>query len=641
MSNFDKLYSGLRKEADNRRFFVEQAEDFITFKKMAAGPQSSESGGTPLEDQPQPHAPTHCPGCAKVRGDCSCEEAIKEAFVGGAAVANVVNRGKALVMNTARSAQATIPKAQQAVKSVATPMARGGGIGAAGGAAYGAATAKPGESRLRRAVIGAGVGGALGAGVGAARGVIKNRAAAVKTVAAQDAASAASSKMNVPSELMSPEHQLKRGKIMPNAPQMESALPKQGPRRMAQFYGLPVEMKVASEKPWPHSGTRSADVVLGGAAGIVAGSAYDVGKEVQNIIRHGWKNTYGPGIKGKLVGAGLGLLAGLAGHQFRNKTGGMPHDEFERRFMKGMDPAKKAEFKKKYLTKKAHLPVNPTSADSFVNARVGELSAMSKEAGVGNVARKGIRLIADSPYASGAAIWGGAGAAAGAARAPAGQRLRGAVRGGITGGIGGLAATGISKSLAKVAEDGTNTGMHDIKGRAADKHPVSETPSFSDEALSVIGTMQKKYRDARKMRSEIVAGKKPRKVSQPLPIPPNLDKIAGVSALIPKQFKDVRALPIIGLGAAALGTLNYLGSRPKSGLGGKSSREVDLQAAVKTNKLKATEDDGLPTRLSHRMKEFQSGLATDFRKSPVAAAGIGALVGAGFGATIAKILGVR
>lgn len=330
MSNFDELYAGLQKEADNSRFFMERANDFLSFKKMA-GPQSSESGGTPLEDQPQPHALTHCPGCAQARSACSCEEAAKEA--------------------------------------------------------------------------------------------------------------------------------------------------------------------------------------------------------------------------------------------------GMSHGEFEGRFMKGVDPKKKADFKKKYLTKKAHLPANPTSVDSSVNARMGALSA-----------------------------------------------------------------------VVKVAEDGTNNFMSDIKGRAADRYPVSEVPSISDEALALAGAAKKKMIEAKKARAQFIGGTKPRAISSPIPVPEKY-KVAGIgavakaSAILPKSLRDPKSLPMIGLAALGLGTANYLSSRPQKSLGGKSRAEQGLQADVLANKARATDDDGLPTRMRHRMKEFQSGLATDFRKSPAAAAGIGALIGGGIGAKLVRVLG--
>lgn len=307
MSNFDELYAGLQKETDNRRFFMEQAGDFVRFKKMAAGPQSSESGGTPLEDQPQPHAPTHCPGCAQVRSGCTCEEAIKEA---------------------------TMPK-------------------------------------------------------------------------------------------------------------------------------------------------------------------------------------------------------------------------------KAM----------------AYLPANPTPADSSVNARVGELSAMAKE-----------------------------------------------------------------------AEGGTTNTMSDIKGRAADRYPVSEVPSIPDEVLALAEAAKKKMIEAKKVRAQFIGGVKPRVTRSPIPVPEKY-KVAGIgavakaSAILPKALRDSKNLPIIGLAALGLGTANYLSSRPQKSLGGKSRAEYGLQADVLANKARAADDDGLPTRMRHRMKEFQSGLATDFRKSPAAAAGIGALIGGGIGAKLVKVLG--
>jgi hypothetical protein len=503
---------------------------------------------------------------------------------------------------------------------------KGMGIGGVAGGVAGAATAKPGESRLKRGLMGAGA-GAVGGGLigGAAGGVMKNRAARaaqqkgfqqaaddtmwnakidsakknIAQVSAEESAlQAAKSNIKVPPEMLNPKDALRHGTMGMASPAPAAQVASRP--QSVQFYGLPVMQKRAARK-----------------------KAFAV------------------------------------------------------------------------------LPANPLSADSSATAQLGELSAVKEAGAVGNFARKALKAAKGNPYARQAAIWGGAGAVTGAAHGaltakPGQSRLGGALRGGVLGGVtgaaGGAAAGGIEKALTKVAirqllrvprqksskfvgryvepsagqavdigkkyqdsrpeektagEQGLNK-LPDLKELAAEKYPVEEVPSFSEEINNVIDSTQRKIKDLRKTRAELVSGEKPRKHKPVLPVPEDLpSKIAnaagGVKAntILPAAFRSKRGLPIVGLGAAALGLANYLTSRPKDELGGKSRAEFDLQKEVELNKAQATDSDSFPTRMRHRMKEFQSGLATDFRKSPIAAAGVGALVGAGIGSQIAKVLGVR
>lgn len=684
MSDFDKLYAGLHKEADNRRFFMERAGDFVVFKKMAAGPQSSESGGTPLEDQPQPHAKTHCPGCANPRSECSCEEQNKEAAL--SPELQQAHDKEVAALNRKNNPELFKKEAGalSALRSVSKPMLTHGGAGAAIGAAGGAATAAPGESRLRRAALGAGAGAAIGASAGAGRGALKNRA-----IAAQDAKAVVTPKWDAQNAASIRRGAVARSpasKAYSAAPVSEGASQARRIARSQKVYSPDYLEKIAVLRRLHRSSTtKTADAVLLPAVigHLSSGNAESRAASPRSGILRGVGGAWGGGAlggalgvgaetlaKGKFKGVagGLGLLGGalggaiaggrsakatpqeLARFQMRNQ---LIDEAISRRTLAGKE--KKA---------MAYLPANPTSADSSINAQVGELPAVEKTASpsetpgkwkteggkytnlVKAIESEGRRKVSEKTIRD-ARRWEASGSVG---APPAGLTVEHAARLAHPGPgeVSGVKALNRywerKKSLGKTAEDGTNNLMSDIKGRAADKYPISEVPSMSDEAMALAEAAKKKVLDAKKARAQLISGTKPRAVTSPIPVPEKY-KVAGIgsalkaSTVLPQVLRDPKGLPLVGLAALGLGTASYLSSRPQESLGGKSRAEHGLQADVLANAARATDDDGMPTRMRHRMKELQSGLSTDFRKSPAAAAGIGALVGGGIGAKLFKVLG--
>jgi len=134
-------------------------------------------------------------------------------------------------------------------------------------------------------------------------------------------------------------------------------------------------------------------------------------------------------------------------------------------------------------------------------------------------------------------------------------------------------------------------------------------------------------------------------VTSPIPVPEKYKSAAlragaiRAAAILPKGMRDMKASPILALSSLGMGAALYSHSTPRAELGGKSRLESDYQADVLSNKAKASDEDGLPTAMRHRMKEFQSGLATDFRKHPIAAAGIASALGYMSGSKLVKVLG--
>lgn len=111
------------------------------------------------------------------------------------------------------------------------------------------------------------------------------------------------------------------------------------------------------------------------------------------------------------------------------------------------------------------------------------------------------------------------------------------------------------------------------------------------------------------------------------------------TASIMSRVKDVDPVlaAITGAGALAGTVGTYLSSRPKKDLGGRSSSERDLEAAVRAQK--GEPERGFFEKLKNRTTESSSGYAKAMREHPGKAALFGGAVG-GLGAhSIARLLG--
>jgi len=117
------------------------------------------------------------------------------------------------------------------------------------------------------------------------------------------------------------------------------------------------------------------------------------------------------------------------------------------------------------------------------------------------------KAVAKNPFGREAVTWGGAGAVGGALTAKPGEsRFRRAVAGGAVGAASGAVAGGLGAGLRKFAENGTNHSMHDLKGRAADKYPVSEVPTMSDEVMALAESAKMQFLAADKPRVILTGG---------------------------------------------------------------------------------------------------------------------------------------
>lgn len=229
--------------------------------------------------------------------------------------------------------------------------------------------------------------------------------------------------------------------------------------------------------------------------------------------------------------------------------------------------------------------------------------------------------------------WGSAGALHGALTADKGERLRGALRGGALGAAAGSVApageAGVKK-LLKMATPYDDTPLFDPLQRAAEKYPteVSTKDVVKETADGLWKHLAKKYKDYKQTRTKVVES-----------VTPGVPKEAGAIKEVAQHVFGKLTPEQVGsglMGAAILGTGAYMASKPKDSLGGKSRAEVSAQKTVANQK---DDGDSLLRGVYNRQNEFTSGVATELRKKPHAAAVLGAMTGAALGSRFAKILG--
>jgi hypothetical protein len=153
-------------------------------------------------------------------------------------------------------------------------------------------------------------------------------------------------------------------------------------------------------------------------------------------------------------------------------------------------------------------------------------------------------------------------------------------------------------------------------------------PTIREDVKDTVLAIKDKLQDLERAKKKAISG--------------SATKTASIAKMLPETLRNPASLGVIGASAALFGLANYIASRPKKSLGGKSVAQTELEKQLKRQQAVAGKDDKLRTRISRRTTEYQKNLADEYAKSPRAAAlrsaGIGAGVGSLAGLGLLKLL---
>jgi hypothetical protein len=359
----------------------------------------------------------------------------------------------------------------------------------------------------------------------------------------------------------------------------------------------------------------------------------------------------GKKLKRGLIGAGIGALGGAAGGALLDVAA-------------GRSLSKAVKTKQQYLKKLEEVALPPRPPKPLkASEKAKNLGWKVLEGGKGKekkaflgpvrsvAQRAGTALGRHPALASslkGAAEWGAAGGVGGALFAPEGKRGRSILKGMAAGAAGGAAAPVAGRAMHKFlhpAVKAVKTAapvvpppeiMRQFERRSRRKYSPKRTPTVKQDVKGALETLKDKVLGFRRARQEIA-------------IDPSsfLEKDAinfkALKKVLPRAATDPGSLAIVGGTAALFGVSNYLKSRPRKELGGKSKMQVKYEDIVKAQEaVGPKKDDKLSKKLHRRLNVFRRDVAQDFAEHPRAAgvttAALGAMVGGLAGAGYARIM---
>ena len=256
-----------------------------------------------------------------------------------------------------------------------------------------------------------------------------------------------------------------------------------------------------------------------------------------------------------------------------------------------------------------------------------------------------------SRMARSAAGWGTAGGVMGAASAKEGERLKGFGKGLALGTLGGVVAapaeSGMSRILSRFSKTSEARLAEVAKGpaelppdlrariKAGARYRYPSKEPVSEEVKGLWSFLKNKYRD-------FAARRTATSVAPPIPLLKDASIGSTVGKMIPSYLKTPTGAGVTAATAAAFGIGNYIANMPRESLGGKGKAQVHYEDKVRANQAAGEEGASLNKKIRNRLAEFQKGLATEFTSHPGGAAATGAVVGAGIGSQVARLLqGIR
>jgi len=116
-------------------------------------------------------------------------------------------------------------------------------------------------------------------------------------------------------------------------------------------------------------------------------------------------------------------------------------------------------------------------------------------------------------------------------------------------------------------------------------------------------------------------------------------KEAGVLEHLPADLKNPFLLGAAGAGALGNAIMSHHANKPREELGGKSKGEKAYEELLAQQHAQGEQGQGFLHKVKNRYNEFSGGLSKTFREHPRESTALGAVVGAGAGFGLGKLLG--